>query len=43
MKRLVIATANNDKARELREMLRGLPLEVVPLSEYPGAPGVVEW
>ncbi|MGQ9858724.1 MAG: XTP/dITP diphosphatase [Thermodesulfobacteriota bacterium] len=40
--RLILATRNSGKLREVKEILRGLPVEVVGLGELPGAPEVVE-
>ncbi|MFP4029408.1 MAG: non-canonical purine NTP pyrophosphatase, partial [Candidatus Brocadiia bacterium] len=40
--RLLIASQNNDKIEEMKDLLAGLPVEVVPLSHYPGAPEVKE-
>lgn len=42
MRRLVLASRNKGKITELREMLAGLPLEVVGIDKYPGAPEVAE-
>ena len=42
MKRLVIATKNQGKLREVRAVLKGLPYEVVSLEAYPDAPDVEE-
>jgi XTP/dITP diphosphohydrolase len=42
MRRLVLATTNNGKVAELRELLKDLPYEVVGLPAYPGAPEVEE-
>ena len=42
MKKLVIATQNQDKFREMREVLEGLDWEILPAFEFPGAPEVVE-
>ena len=42
MKRLVLATKNKGKVREIRELLQNLPLEIVGLEAYPDAPEVVE-
>jgi XTP/dITP diphosphohydrolase len=39
---LVIATTNKGKLREIRELLKGLDVEVKGLAEYPGCPEVVE-
>ena len=38
MKRLVIATFNPGKAREIAELLSGLPIEIVSLADYPAIP-----
>lgn len=40
--RLLIATTNRGKLREVRAMLEGLPIEVVTLDEYPTLPPPVE-
>lgn len=42
MKKLVVATKNRGKIRELSTALSGLPLQVVPLDHYPNAPDVEE-
>jgi len=42
VKRLVLATKNKGKVREIRELLQNLPLEIVGLEAYPDAPEVVE-
>lgn len=42
MRRLVIATKNPGKAREVAEILEGLPYEIVSLADYPDAPDVEE-
>ena len=42
MRRLVLASRNKGKINELRELLSGLPLEIVGLDQYPGAPEVAE-
>ncbi|MPZ17699.1 MAG: RdgB/HAM1 family non-canonical purine NTP pyrophosphatase [Luteitalea sp.] len=36
LSRIVIATTNSDKLREIEQILTDLPLELVPLSAYPG-------
>ena len=36
-KRIVLATFNRDKVRELRQLLGGVPVEVIGLYEIPGA------
>jgi XTP/dITP diphosphohydrolase len=40
--RLVVATSNPGKAREIAEILAGLPIEVLSLSDYPAIPEVEE-
>lgn len=42
MSRLVIATKNPGKAREVAEILAEMPYEVVSLADYPDAPEVEE-
>ncbi len=42
MKKLVLATRNEGKLREVRQLLQGLAVEVVDLSDYPDAPEIVE-
>lgn len=42
MRRLVLATRNKGKIREIRELLTGLPVELVGLDQYPDAPEVDE-
>ncbi len=42
MKRLVAATKNPGKAREIARVLEGASFEVVSLADYPGAPDVEE-
>ncbi|MCP9452335.1 MAG: XTP/dITP diphosphatase [Nitrospira sp.] len=39
---LVLATRNRDKAREVAALLSGLPWRIRMLSDFPGAPEVVE-
>lgn len=41
-KELLIATRNQGKLREIRELLRGYPLRVTSLADYSGVPDVVE-
>ncbi len=41
-KRLILATRNEGKVKELKEMLAGLPLEIRSLRDYPGLPEVEE-
>lgn len=40
--KLLIATRNRDKLREMRELLGGLEVEVVTLEEFPSVPEVEE-
>lgn len=42
MTRLVVATTNPHKAREIRDLLGGVPLEIVTLSRWPGTPAPEE-
>lgn len=42
MRKLVVATKNEGKAREVARILADLPFEVVSLSDYPDAPDVEE-
>lgn len=42
MRKLVVATKNKNKAKEVAEILEGMPYKVVPLSDYPDAPDVEE-
>lgn len=42
LRRLVLATRNKGKLQELTELLRGLPVEVIGLDQYPTAPEVAE-
>lgn len=42
MRRLVLATRNQGKEREFKELLAGLPFEVVSLAAYPNAPEIAE-
>ncbi|HOX24990.1 MAG TPA: non-canonical purine NTP pyrophosphatase [Candidatus Krumholzibacteria bacterium] len=39
---VVLASRNEDKLRELRELCAGLPLRVTSLADYPEAPEVIE-
>lgn len=39
---LVLATHNRDKVAELRESLHGLPIQIISLDHFPGAPEVEE-
>ncbi|HUL44063.1 MAG TPA: RdgB/HAM1 family non-canonical purine NTP pyrophosphatase [Bacteroidota bacterium] len=42
MERIVLATRNPDKVREIRAILSAVPVELVDLDNFPGAPEVVE-
>jgi XTP/dITP diphosphohydrolase len=38
MRRLVVATTNQHKIKEIRELLAGQPVEIATLGEWPGSP-----
>ncbi len=40
--RIVFASGNEGKVREINEMLEGMPIELVSLKTYPGAPQIKE-
>ena len=42
MRKLVLATKNPGKAREMAEALAGVPYEIVCLADYPNAPDIEE-
>ncbi|MGC8862232.1 MAG: non-canonical purine NTP pyrophosphatase, partial [Armatimonadota bacterium] len=42
MRKLVIATRNPGKAREIAEVLSDLPFEILSLADYPDAPDIEE-
>jgi len=42
MKKLVLATHNRDKFKEMRQALEGLDWEVVAAFDFPGVPDVIE-
>ncbi|NLN75023.1 MAG: XTP/dITP diphosphatase [Armatimonadetes bacterium] len=42
MRKLVVATKNLGKAREIAEMMADMPFEIVSLADYPDAPEVQE-
>jgi XTP/dITP diphosphohydrolase len=42
MKRIVLATNNEHKIREIKQILSGLPAEILTLEDFPGAPRVEE-
>ncbi len=41
-RKVVLASRNADKVRELKEVFAGMPFEVVSASDYPGLPEVIE-
>ncbi|MCB1183772.1 hypothetical protein KDM41_10075 [bacterium] len=41
-RKVVLASRNADKVRELRELFAGAPFEVVSAADYPGLPEVIE-
>lgn len=40
--RIVFASGNEGKVREINEMLEGMPIELISLKAYPGAPEIKE-
>ncbi|MGB2769585.1 MAG: non-canonical purine NTP pyrophosphatase, partial [Candidatus Zixiibacteriota bacterium] len=42
MKRIVLATNNRHKIKEIKNILSGLSVEIVTLEDFPGAPQVEE-
>jgi len=42
IREIVIATRNKDKKKEIAELLSGLPVKVLSLSDFPGLPEVKE-
>jgi XTP/dITP diphosphohydrolase len=42
MKRIVLATNNRHKIKEIKDILSGLAAEILTLEDFPGAPQVVE-
>lgn len=42
MRKVVLASRNEDKVRELKQVFEGMPFEVVSSAEYPGLPDVIE-
>ncbi len=42
MKKLVLASRNKHKLRELKYFLNGLPFEVLSVDDYPGIPHLIE-
>jgi len=41
-KKIVLATGNQDKVKEIVEILKNLDIELLTLKDFPGVPGVVE-
>ncbi|MCM8770321.1 MAG: RdgB/HAM1 family non-canonical purine NTP pyrophosphatase [Candidatus Omnitrophica bacterium] len=39
---LVVATRNKKKLREIKDLLKGLPLKITSLADYPYAPRIIE-
>jgi len=39
---LVVATKNKKKLEEIKEILKGFPLSIVSLADYPHAPAIIE-
>lgn len=39
---LVVATGNRKKLREIKDILRGLPLKITSLADYPDPPRIIE-
>lgn len=42
MRKVVLASRNADKVRELKQVFAGMPFEVVSSADYPGLPDVIE-
>ena len=42
MRKIVLASRNADKVRELKQVFEGMPFEMVSAEEYPGLPEVIE-
>jgi inosine/xanthosine triphosphate pyrophosphatase family protein len=42
LRKIVLASRNPDKLRELREVCAGAPFEIVAAADYPGLPDIVE-
>ncbi|MFH1479345.1 MAG: XTP/dITP diphosphatase [Candidatus Omnitrophota bacterium] len=40
--RLIVATRNKDKLKEIKALLKGIPLDVVSLGSFSGVPEVIE-
>jgi non-canonical purine NTP pyrophosphatase (RdgB/HAM1 family) len=41
-RKVVLASRNEDKVRELKQVFEGMPFEVVSSADYPGLPDVIE-
>ena len=41
-KKIVLATGNQDKVKEIVDILKNLDIELLTLKDFPGVPGVVE-
>ena len=39
---LVVATKNKKKLKEIKEILEGMPVKLTSLTDYPGAPRIIE-
>ncbi|MCA9399747.1 MAG: non-canonical purine NTP pyrophosphatase, partial [Candidatus Omnitrophica bacterium] len=42
MRELVVATTNQGKLKEIRQLLADMDIKITSLADYPGAPEVVE-
>ena len=42
MRKVVLASRNRDKVRELKQVFSGMPFEVVSAGDFPGLPDVIE-
>ena len=42
MRKVVLASRNQDKVRELKQVFSGMPFEVVSAADFPGLPDVIE-
>lgn len=42
MRKVVLASRNQDKVRELKQVFEGMPFKVVSAADYPGLPDVIE-
>lgn len=39
---LIVATRNQDKLKEIKTLLKGLPIKVISLNAFKGIPGIIE-